>query len=81
MNPVWNAFCAGKMEDWLEWLRTIHVNSYLELTERFIATHPFFANLVYSGITTAPTIHDPITILIASIVVIWLLAAKAIESD
>ncbi|HCX21319.1 MAG TPA: hypothetical protein DHN29_05350 [Cytophagales bacterium] len=42
MNPVWNAFCAGKMEDWLEWLRTIHVNSYLELTERFIATHPFF---------------------------------------
>jgi len=30
------------MEAWLEWLNTVHINSYLELTERFIATHPYF---------------------------------------
>ena len=46
-----------------------------------IATHPFLANLVYSGITTAPTIQEPITIFIASIVVIWLFAVIAVDSD
>ena len=42
MNPIWTHFCSHKMEDWLSWLRTVHINSYLELTERFIATHPYF---------------------------------------
>ena len=42
MNPIWTHFCTHKMEEWLSWLRSVHINSYLELTERFIATHPYF---------------------------------------
>ena len=42
MNPIWTHYCANQMQTWLEWLNTVHLNSYLELTERFIVTHPFF---------------------------------------
>lgn len=42
MNPVWTHYCATQMEEWLSWLQTVHINSYLELTERFIATHPYW---------------------------------------
>ena len=42
MNPIWIHYCASQIEDWLNWLNSIHVNSYLELTERFITTHPYF---------------------------------------
>ena len=44
-------------------------------------THAFFANLVYSGMTTAPTIHEPMTILIASIVVILLSDTRSRDND
>ena len=42
MNPIWTHYCVTQMEEWLSWLQTVHINSYLELTERFIATHPYW---------------------------------------
>ena len=42
MNPIWTHYCANQVESWLAWLNTVHINSYLELTERFITTHPYF---------------------------------------
>jgi hypothetical protein len=30
------------MEGWLTWIRGVHLQSYLELTERFIRSHPFY---------------------------------------
>ena len=42
VNPVWASFCARKIEDWIEWLRNIQIDSYLELSERFIALNPHY---------------------------------------
>lgn len=42
VNPVWASFVSEQMEEWLEWLRNIHINSYLELSERFMALHPYY---------------------------------------
>ena len=42
INPVWASFCARKIEDWIDWLRNIQIDSYLELSERFIALNPHY---------------------------------------
>lgn len=39
-NPVWRLFIAEQAEDWLEWLKNIHLPSYREMTQRFIYSHP-----------------------------------------
>ena len=39
-NPVWRLFIAEQAEDWLVWLKNIHLPTYRELTERFIFLHP-----------------------------------------
>ena len=30
INPVWARFCQVQIEGWLDWITSIHVNSYLE---------------------------------------------------
>jgi len=42
LNPIWTHYCANHMEGWLTWIRGVHLQSYLELTERFIRSHPFY---------------------------------------
>ena len=42
INPVWARFCTVQIDDWLDWITSIHVNSYLEMAERFIALNPFY---------------------------------------
>ena len=42
LNPIWTHYCANHMEGWLSWIRGVHLQSYLELTERFIHSHPFY---------------------------------------
>ncbi|MBP98865.1 hypothetical protein CMK18_23190 [Candidatus Poribacteria bacterium] len=41
-NPVWARFCQVQIEGWLEWVTSIHVNSYLEMADRFIALNPYY---------------------------------------
>jgi len=40
VNPVWAAYCARRIEEWIDWLTNIQVDSYIELSERFIALNP-----------------------------------------
>ena len=42
INPIWATFCGRKIEEWLEWVRNIQIDSYIELSERFIALHPHY---------------------------------------
>ena len=42
LNPIWTHYCANHMEGWLSWIRGVHLQSYLDLTERFIHSHPFY---------------------------------------
>ena len=42
INPIWARYCSEQMEDWLTWLRNIHIRSYVELCERFIDLHPYY---------------------------------------
>jgi len=42
LNPIWSHYCALQMEDWLTWLRSVHLQSYIELLTRFIIAHPFY---------------------------------------
>ena len=42
VNPVWASFCARKIENWIDWLSNIQIDSYLELSERFIALNPHY---------------------------------------
>lgn len=42
VNPVWASFCARKIEDWIDWMSNIQIDSYLELSERFIALNPHY---------------------------------------
>lgn len=42
LNAIWTHYCANQMESWLTWLRSVHLQSYLELIERFIIAHPFY---------------------------------------
>ena len=39
-NPVWRLFIAEQAEEWLEWLKNIHLNSYREMIQRFIYLNP-----------------------------------------
>ena len=34
-NPVWKAFVAEQMEVWLDWFRNNHVDSYIDIIEKF----------------------------------------------
>lgn len=42
VNPVWAAYCARRIEGWLEWLENIQIDSYVELSERFIRLNPHY---------------------------------------
>ena len=42
INPVWAKFCSDQMEVWLEWLRNIHIQSYMELSEKFMDLNPYY---------------------------------------
>lgn len=39
-NPVWRLFIAEQAEEWLEWLKNIHLTSYREMIQRFIYLNP-----------------------------------------
>ena len=52
-NPVWRLFIAEQAEEWLEWLKNIHLNSYREMIQRFIYLNP---NNVNSSQTTVETV-------------------------
>ncbi len=41
-NPVWKAFVAEQMEVWLDWFRNNHVDSYIDIVEKFIRLHPYY---------------------------------------
>ncbi len=41
-NPVWRLFIAEQAEEWLEWLKNIHLNSYQEMIQRFIYLNPHY---------------------------------------
>ena len=42
LNPIWARFCATQIDGWVEWVSSIHINSYLEMAERFIALNPYY---------------------------------------
>jgi hypothetical protein len=42
LNPIWTHYCANHLEGWLTWIRGVHLQSYLELMDRFIRSHPFY---------------------------------------
>ena len=39
-NPVWRLFIAEQAEEWLEWVKNIHLTSYREMIQRFIYLNP-----------------------------------------
>ena len=41
-NLVWRRYVATNIEDWLKWLRNVHIPSYLDLTQRFINLTPAY---------------------------------------
>ena len=41
-NPVWARFCQVQIDGWVDWITSIHINSYLEMAERFILLNPFY---------------------------------------
>ena len=42
LNPVWVRYTSLHIEDWLRWMRGVHLRSYVELTERFIDLNPHY---------------------------------------
>ena len=42
LNPVWARYVSEQMLDWLNWLRNIHLKSYLDLSQRFIELNPYY---------------------------------------
>jgi hypothetical protein len=42
INPVWSLYCGRGIESWLEWLRNIEIDPYLELSDRFIKLNPHY---------------------------------------
>jgi len=42
INPIWSVYCGRGIESWLEWLRNIEIDSYLELSDRFIKLNPHY---------------------------------------
>jgi hypothetical protein len=41
-NPVWKVFVAEQMEIWLDFFRNNHVESYIDMVEKFIRLHPYY---------------------------------------
>jgi len=41
-NPIWRAFVAEQMESWIDFFRNNHVESYIDLVEKFIRLHPYY---------------------------------------
>ena len=41
-NPVWRAFVAHRMEDWLDFFNNNHIESYIRMIEQFIRLNPYF---------------------------------------
>jgi hypothetical protein len=41
-NLVWRRYVATNIEDWLKWLRNVHIPSYIDLTQRFINLTPAY---------------------------------------
>ena len=42
-NPYMeSAFVAEQMEVWLDWFRNNHVDSYIDIIEKFIRLHPYY---------------------------------------
>lgn len=50
-NPVWRRYVAENVEEWLKWLKNVHLPSYIDLTQRFISL-----NLAYRP--PPETLHD-----------------------
>jgi len=42
INPIWARFVALQMEEWVQWLRNIHIRSYFDMIERFIHLNPYY---------------------------------------
>lgn len=42
INPVWASYCARRIDGWIDWLNNIQIDSYIELSERFIALNPHY---------------------------------------
>lgn len=41
-NPVWKRYVAENVENWLTWLKNVHLPSYIDLTQRFINLNPAY---------------------------------------
>ncbi len=41
-HPIWKVFVAEQMEAWLEFFRNNHVESYIDMVEKFIRLHPYY---------------------------------------
>ena len=41
-NPVWRAFVANQMEVWLDFFKNHHIESYIEMIEKFIRLNPYY---------------------------------------
>jgi hypothetical protein len=41
-NPIWRAFVAQQMKVWLDFFRNHHVDSYIDMMEKFIRLHPYY---------------------------------------
>ena len=41
-NPVWRAFVAHRMKDWLEFFNNNHIESYIRMIEQFIRLNPYY---------------------------------------
>ena len=47
LNPVWARYVSEQMLDWLNWLRNIHLKSYLDLSQRFIELNPYYSRIFF----------------------------------
>lgn len=41
-NAVWTRYVAQHVEEWVRWLRNVHIPSYTDLTERFMLLNPHY---------------------------------------
>jgi len=41
-NPVWKHYINNQIEEWLDWVKNIHLRSHLELFEKFIDLNPHY---------------------------------------
>jgi|DEB0MinimDraft_3_1074331.scaffolds.fasta_scaffold01795_2 hypothetical protein len=41
-NPVWRAFVATQMEVWIDFFNNHHIESYIQMIERFIRLNPYY---------------------------------------